>query len=99
MTRRVSYAPAARADIKRLYAFLLEHDVAAARQALAAIIKGTDLLREFPFACRKVDSTNPFLREMIIPFGDGGYVALYEIDDEHTLTILAVRHQREDDYH
>ncbi len=23
----------------------------------------------------------------------------YEIEDEHTITSLAVRHQREDDYH
>lgn len=99
MTRQVSYTPAARADIKRLFGFFLDHDVAAARQALAAIIKGTDLLREFPFACRKVDDANPFLRELIIPFGGAGYVALYEIDDDKTVTILAVRHQREDDYH
>jgi plasmid stabilization system protein ParE len=36
---------------------------------------------------------------MVIPFGASGYVALYEIDNEETVTILAVRHQREDDYH
>lgn len=24
---------------------------------------------------------------------------LFEIEDNHTITILAVRHQREDDYH
>ena len=41
----------------------------------------------------------PFLRELIIPFGASGYVALFEIDDSHTVTILAVRHQRESDYH
>jgi hypothetical protein len=52
-----------------------------------------------PFACRKVDNGNPFLRELVIPFGGAGYVALFEIDDDTTLTLLAVRHQREDDYH
>jgi hypothetical protein len=26
-------------------------------------------------------------------------VALFEIDDQQTVTVLAVRHQREDDYH
>jgi hypothetical protein len=41
---------------------------------------------------------NPFLRELVIPFGASGYVALFEIDNEETVTILAVRHQREDDY-
>jgi hypothetical protein len=52
-----------------------------------------------PFACRKVDDANPFLRELLVPFGRAGYVAFFDIEDEHTLTILAVRHQREDDYH
>jgi hypothetical protein len=40
-----------------------------------------------------------FLRELIIPYGAAGYVALFEIEDESTVTILAIRHQREDDYH
>jgi ParE toxin of type II toxin-antitoxin system, parDE len=28
-----------------------------------------------------------------------GYVALFEIEDASTVTVLAVRHQLEDDYH
>jgi len=51
-----------------------------------------------PFSFRKATPNNPFLREMLVPFGASGYVALYEIDDEETVTILALRHQREDDY-
>jgi len=35
----------------------------------------------------------------VIPFGAAGYVALFEIDNDKTVTILAVRHQREDDFH
>lgn len=42
---------------------------------------------------------NTFLRELIIAFGASGYVALFEIDDASTVTVLAVRHPREDDYH
>ncbi len=42
---------------------------------------------------------SPFLRELVIPFGHSGYVALFEIEDAATVTILAVRHQLEDDYH
>ena len=56
------------------------------------------LLEDFPFACRKVDQADPFLRELLIRFGGSGYVALFEIDDDQTVTVLAVRHQREDDY-
>ena len=43
--------------------------------------------------------SSPFLRELIIPFGSSGYVALFEIVDNRTVIIGAVRHQREDDYH
>jgi plasmid stabilization system protein ParE len=39
------------------------------------------------------------LRELVISFGGAGYVALFEIEDNETVTVLAVRHQREDDYH
>jgi hypothetical protein len=57
------------------------------------------LLRDFPFTCRKAVPDNPFLRELVIPFGAAGYVALFEIEDNETVTILAMRHQREDDFH
>ncbi|HET7268757.1 MAG TPA: type II toxin-antitoxin system RelE/ParE family toxin [Oleiagrimonas sp.] len=99
MNWRVRYTPAAREDLKRLYDFLLEHDIEAAHRALVAIIKGADLLRQFPFTCRKVDPHNPLLRELLVSFGTSGYILQYEIEDDHTVTILAVRHQREDDYH
>ncbi|MHB9102238.1 MAG: type II toxin-antitoxin system RelE/ParE family toxin [Sulfuricella sp.] len=98
MSYRVRYTKAAREDLRRLYAFLLEHDQKAARQALDAIGKGIELLREFPFTCRKAAPDNPFLRELVISFGAAGYIALFEIEDSETVTILAVRHQREDDY-
>jgi len=35
----------------------------------------------------------------VIPFGFSGYVALFEVENSSTVTILAVWHQREDDYH
>lgn len=56
------------------------------------------LLVDFPFTCRKTLPDNPFLRELVITFGASGYVVLFEIEDNQTITILAVRHQREDDY-
>jgi len=41
----------------------------------------------------------PAQRELIIPFGSTGYVALYEIVSTSKIVVLAVRHQREEDYH
>lgn len=99
MSYKVRYTKAAREDLLRLYDFLLGKDLQAARRALEAIRKGIDFLQDFPFTCRKATPENPFLREMIISFGAGGYVVLFEIEDEKTVTILAVRHHREEDYH
>lgn len=99
MSYRVRYTKAASEDLRRLYGFILERDLQAAGRARDAIGKSIELLRDFPFTCRKAIPDNPFLRELLIPFGAAGYVALFEIDDNETVTILAVRHQREDDYH
>lgn len=99
MAYRVRFTPGARDDLRELYGYLVERDLDAARRARDAIAKAADFLRDFPFACRKVDDRDPFLRESVIPFGASGYVALFEIEDDATVTVLAVRHQREDDYH
>lgn len=99
MTYRVRYTKGARQDLHRLYGYLLERDLKAARRARDAIAKGIELLGEFPFTCRKALTDNPFLRELVIPFGTAGYIALFEIENNETVTILAIRHQREEDYH
>ena len=98
---RVRFTPEAEDDLLRLFDFLLEQDIGAAERAQASIAKAVELLEVFPFSCRKATggSGSPFLRELIIPFGSAGYIALFEIDDPQPVTILAVRHQREDDYH
>lgn len=99
MSFRIRYTGRAHDDLQRLYDFLLEKDHGAAERAFAAIRQGTDLLRAFPFSCRKADADDPFLRELIVPFGASGYVMLFEIEDGQTVTVLAVRHQWEEDYY
>jgi plasmid stabilization system protein ParE len=95
---QIRFTKAAREDLKRLYGFLVAQDTQAAERALEAINKAIELLKRFPFTCRKAQTDNPFLRELIISFGANGYVALFEIEENAIVTILAVRHQREDDY-
>lgn len=100
MTFSVRFTTEAQQDIKRLYTFILERDdsgYANAESALSAIKTGIDSLKHNPFSCRKTNT--PFLRELVISFGATGYVALFEIEDNQTVTILAIRHQREEDYH
>ncbi len=94
----VRFTPDAEDDIIRLYDFLIAEDLATAERALEAIRAGIDLLRFSPYSCRKAAS-GPLIRELLIPFGSAGYVALFEVDNPSSITILAVRHQREDDYH
>lgn len=106
MTYKVRLARRAQDDLERLFEFILERevnrpgggDLALADAALKAIRKGFETLSSSPFTCRKAGS-NPFLRELIISFGRSGYVALFEVDNATTVTVLAVRHQLEDDYH
>jgi plasmid stabilization system protein ParE len=102
---RVRLTRAAEADLERLFDFVLERELARAagnfelaEQALVAIRAGLATLKTTPFTCRKV-GVSPFLRELIIPFGRSGYVALFEIVGHTEVVVLAVRHQLEDDYH
>lgn len=99
MSYQVRYTKTAKDSLVRLYGFLVEQDIIVARKALDAIQKGIEFLQEFPFTCRKATPEKPLLREMIISFGARGYVVLFEIENSKTVTILAVRHQREEDYY
>ena len=101
MTYAVRFTVEAEQDLLRLFDFLVEQDITAARHAKAAIAKGIEFLAIFPFSCRKAEGceNSAFLRELLIPFGNAGCIALFEIEDAKTVTILAVRHQREEDNH
>lgn len=106
MTFKIRLARHAQADLERLFDFIVEREtarpggenLALADEALTAIRAGFGTLATSPFTCRKVGES-PFLRELIISFGRSGYVALFEVEDANTVTVLAVRHQLEDDYH
>ena len=105
MTFRVRLTRDAEADLERLFDFLLERelssdggDLGLAEQAIAALRSGIATLKTSPITCRKAGQS-PFLRELIVPFGRSGYVALFEIEGETDVAVLAVRHQLEDDYH
>ncbi len=106
MTYTVFLTREAQEDLERLFDFVLERELARqgggdlelANEALAAIKAGLKSLERFPFICRKA-ADSPFLRELVIPFGHTGYVALFEVVDRKTVVVAAVRHQREDEDH
>ncbi|UYB51314.1 type II toxin-antitoxin system RelE/ParE family toxin [Xanthomonas sp. AM6] len=98
----VRFTEEAREDLSRLYDWLLqraEGDFTVAERALQAIRDGITVLELAPLSCRKARLGDPFLRELVIGFGASGYVLLFEVEDSQCVTVLAVRHQREDDYH
>ena len=106
MTFQVRLTREAQEDVRELFDFLLHRelsrpgggDLSLADKAIAALESGFATLQSSPFTCRKA-SSNPLLRELIVPFGATGYVALFEITDAQTVTVATVRHQRESDYH
>ncbi|NBW88176.1 MAG: type II toxin-antitoxin system RelE/ParE family toxin [Planctomycetia bacterium] len=105
MTYRVVFSEPAAIDLEQLFDFALQReldsetgDLDVPERAVQAIKDGIVFLESSPFACRKAGNS-AFIRELIIPFGRTGYVALFEIVDNSTVIIGAIRHQREDDYH
>lgn len=104
MSYEVRFSALAEDDLIRLFEFLLErandaNDLEVAQAAIEAIRSAASYqLALTPYSFRK-SGRSPTRRELIIPFGATGYVALYEIASGSMVLVLAVRHQREEDYH
>ena len=104
MSFEVQLTPTAESDLERLFDFLLDRALTAedVDRAQAAIDTVRALMQQqlalTPYSFRKA-ARNPAQRELIMPFGGTGYVALYEIVSASRVVVLAVRHQREEDYH
>ena len=104
MSLVVQLSPTAEADLERLFEFLLDpaqttEDLDRAQAAIDAVrAPAQHRLATTPFSFRKA-AKSPAQRELIIPFGNSGYVALYEIVSPSKVVVLAFRHQREEDYH
>jgi len=102
----VRFAPEAEDDLLRLFDFLLARaytleDLDHAQRVIEVLRTAvTHQLARTPYSFRKAgDGRRSTRRELIVPSGATGYVALYEIDGPASVLVLALRHQREDDYH
>jgi plasmid stabilization system protein ParE len=100
-TYKLSYTTEARDDLNRLYDFLLDINVDLATHAIESIDSAISAMRHHPYICRKAanGALGRYWRELIVDFGSSGYLVLFEIIDEETLVIVALKHQRESDYH
>jgi len=99
----VSLTSEALVDLHRLEDFLMDlalqyGDFDLSGRAMDAIHEEFRVLQRNPFTCRMA-SSDPLERELVIPFGATGYVALFHIESDSQVVVSAIRHQREDDYH
>jgi plasmid stabilization system protein ParE len=95
---RLVFAARASRGIERCRRFLAERNKLAAERAARAIAYHLERLQEHPEIGRPFPDA-PEMRELVIPFGDSGYVALYRYDRaKDSIVVLAFRHQREAGY-
>jgi plasmid stabilization system protein ParE len=92
----VIYSRHAFADLERLADFLINDAPQAAVTAIDVIRDGIEILGRHPFVGRSCEEG---LRELLISYGQSGYVALYSyVQSQDVVLVLAIRHQREAGY-
>jgi plasmid stabilization system protein ParE len=94
----LSISPRAERGLLRCRRFLASKNLLAATRAAAEIEHSFSLLMTMPEIGRPYND-EPRLRELVIPFGDSGYLAQYSYDKQRDLVIVtAFRHQLEASY-
>ena len=90
---KVVYSARALDHIERAFQFLRDRNPDVALNAVTAIQSAVGNLGAHPLVGRRVKGE---LRELIISYGQSGYVALYRfVVPRDEVRILAIRHQRE----
>ncbi len=93
---QVVYSRQAFANLDRLVDFLIAEAPQAAAAAVEVIGDGIEILGRHPLIGRSCEKG---LREILISYGNSGYVALYSFEkSEDTVLVLALGHQREAGY-
>lgn len=84
-------------NLERLRDFLGDKNPDSAKRSGEKILRTIKLLARDPQIGRPMEDMPAHFRELIIDFGDSGYVALYHYANDR-VTILAIRHQKEAGY-
>lgn len=103
---RVILAEEAADDLLRIEDLTIDRELTSAtpdldvvRRLRDAVDRAIRLLEFSPYSCRKATrAINDKQRELIIPFGNAGLIAAFEVRGE-VVRIGAIRHQLEQDYH
>ena len=94
----------ARAGMIRCQNYLHSRSQVAAQRAQNTIYKYLKKLEQNQYIGRPFNSPDPEmedegLRELVIPFGNGSYLALYKyVAENNVVYILAFKHGREESY-
>ncbi len=89
--------PEAADDLERLTDFLRETSPETSVETIDLVLDALAILARHPRVGRPLPQG---LRELVISRGQSGYLALYSYDEHaDAALVLAVRHQREQDYH
>lgn len=84
-------------DLERLTDFLRETAPDSSVETIDLVLDALEILARHPRIGRHLPQG---LRELVISRGKSGYLALYSYDERADVAlVLAVRHQREQDYH
>jgi plasmid stabilization system protein ParE len=79
--------------MQRLYEFLKYENPEAARHAMMAIWQKLELVETMP--ALGVRTNSPFIRQILVRFGRGGYVARYTIrESDGAMIVLRIWHGR-----
>jgi len=96
MTRLV-HSPEAAQDLEELVDFLRLNRPEYAVEKVDLVLDALSVLERHPLMGRPVPQG---MRELVISRDRSGYLALYVFDaDADVVFVLALRHQREQDYH
>ena len=90
---KIRYRPAAIAQLDAIFAYIYEHNPAAAGRVVRTIKQSIDRLAEFPYSARSSEIAG--IREL--PVVRYPYIVFYSVDDRvQEVHILRVRHTSQD---
>jgi plasmid stabilization system protein ParE len=93
---KVVYSARSLDHIERAFHFLRTENPSASLGAVAAIQSAVEHLANHPLVGRRLEGE---LRELVISYGQTGYVALYRfVISRDEMRVLAICHQRDLDY-
>ena len=93
---RLSLSGRSQSNLVRIFEFYAREDPMLAARVVTYIRSYLNELTSNPQTGRRTDEG---FRELVIPFGKAGFVALYDYNEAHGLVhVASIRHQREAGY-